>query len=64
MGEIDNSEQEARAALYRETARTLRRFAADIRYDFGRRSQLLALAAGFDRYAERLEASLLEHAAD
>jgi hypothetical protein len=64
VGEINNSEQEARAALYRETARTLCRLAAEISYDFGRRSQLLALAAGFDRYAERLEGSLLEYAAD
>ena len=64
MGEIDSSEQEARAALYRETARTMRRVAAEISYNFGRRSQLLALAAGFDRYAEKLEGSLLEHAAD
>jgi hypothetical protein len=49
---------------YRQTARTLRQLAAEIRYDFCRREQLLALADGFDRYAERLEAPPLKHAAD
>jgi hypothetical protein len=64
VGDIDDREQEARAALYRETARTLRQLAAEIRFDFRRRAQLLALADGFDRYAVRLERSFLEHAAD
>ena len=59
VGEIDDSEQQARAAFYRENARTLRRLAAEIRYDLGRKSQLIALAAGFDRYADRVEGSLL-----
>ena len=62
VGEIDDSE--ARAAFYRESARTLRRLAAEIRFDFRRQSQLLALAAGFDRYADRVEGLPLAHAAD
>ena len=61
MGEIDDGEQEA---SYRQTARTLRRLAAEIQYDFCRREQLLALAAGFERLADRVEGSPLEHAAD
>ena len=64
MGEIDDGEQEPRVALYRESARTLRRLAAEIRFDFRRQSQLLALAAGFERLADRVEGSLLAHAAD
>ena len=43
-------------ALYRESAETLRRLANAVRFDFRRREQLLALAAGFDRAAERIEA--------
>jgi hypothetical protein len=50
--------------LYRHSARTLRQLAAEIRFDFRRRSQLFALADGFDRYAERLEGSILEDVAD
>jgi hypothetical protein len=51
-------------ALYRETAGTLRQLAAEIRFDFRRRSQLLALADGFDRYVARIEGSLVALAAD
>ena len=53
-----------RAALYRQSARTLRRLAAEVRFDFCRRERLLALADGFDRYPERREASSLKQAAD
>jgi hypothetical protein len=51
-------EEEAlsRIARYRETAETLRRLANAVQFDFRRREQLLALAAGFDRAAERIEA--------
>jgi hypothetical protein len=42
----------------------LRRLAAEIRFDFCRRQQLLALADGFDRFAQRLERSPLKEAAD
>ena len=64
MGDINDGEQEARAALYRQTASTLRQLAAKVRFDFRRRSQLLALAAGFDRYADRIEGSPIREAAD
>jgi hypothetical protein len=47
------AEQEDRAELYRESADKLRQLANKVRYDFGRRQQLLALAAAFDRLAER-----------
>ena len=60
----DDQQQQPCAALYRHSARTLRQLAAEVRFDFCRREQLLALADGFDRYAERLEASSLKHAAD
>jgi hypothetical protein len=60
----DDQQQQPCAALYRHSARTLRQLAAEVRFDFCRREQLLALADGFDRYAERLEASPLEQAAD
>ncbi len=64
MGESNDGEQEGRAAYYRQTARTLHRLAAEIRFDFRRQSQLSALASAFDRLAEKVEKSLLEHAAD
>jgi hypothetical protein len=55
---------EARPAVYRQNAIALRRLATEIRYDFRRRSQLLALADGFERLADRGEGSPQEHAAD
>jgi len=55
----DASEQENRAAIYRESADKLRQLAAEVRFDFGRREQLLALAAAFDRLAARMEQSAL-----
>lgn len=60
----DEDEQRERATLYRQNAKTLRRLAAEIRFDFCRRHQLFALAAGFDRLAERQEGSPLKHAAN
>ena len=48
-------EGEERAALYRQSADTVRQLATTVRFDFCRREQLLALAAGFDRFADRLE---------
>ncbi len=56
--------QTARAAQYRESAGTLRQIAEEMRFDLCRREQLLSLAGGFDRLAERLEGSPLKHAAD
>ena len=56
--------QAERAALYRQNAERLRQIAADLRFDLCRRQQVLALAAGFDRLAERLQDWPLEEAAD
>ena len=59
----DKLDEEGRAELYRQNAQALRRFAAELRFDFCRREQLLALAAGFDRFADRLDrrASVAAH---
>ena len=42
-------------ARFREIADTLRGIARQVRYDLCRADQLRALAAGFDRLADRLE---------
>ena len=47
--------EEDRAALYRRSAENLRHLAAQIRFNFGRQQQLLALAEAFDRLSERVE---------
>jgi hypothetical protein len=47
------ADQEDRAELYRESADKLRQLADEIRYDFARRQQLLALSAAFDRLVDR-----------
>ena len=60
----DLAEQEARFTLHRQSARTLRRLAAEIRFDFCRREQLLALADGFERLAERVKRSGIKETAD
>ena len=60
----EQAERKARAAMYRSSAITLRRIAAEIRFDFCRQEQLLSLAAGFDRLANRVEPSPLKQAAD
>ena len=39
----------------RGVAETLRGIANKLRYDFRRKDQLLALAQGFERFAQRLE---------
>ena len=62
--EMTETFQESQAARYRPNAETLRRLAAEIRFDFCRRQQLLALADGFDRFAQRRERSPLKEAAD
>jgi hypothetical protein len=59
----DEDFPDPRAASYRQSARKLRRVAAGIRFDLCRREQLLALARGFDRLAERLEGCCIEEAA-
>jgi len=45
----------ARAEHFRGVADQLRRLADQLRYDFRRADQLRALAAGFERFAIRLE---------
>jgi hypothetical protein len=60
----DPSEQEDRAEIHRQTAERLRQLAAEVRFDFCRREQLLSLAAAFDRLAVRLEGSPVKRAAD
>lgn len=55
-GLLDEEDRE-RARYYRATARKLRELAAAVKYDFRRRQQLHALAAGFDRAADRVEAN-------
>jgi hypothetical protein len=53
---LDKEDRE-RLAYYRATAQKLRQLAAAVTVDVRRRAQLLALADGFERAAERLEAS-------
>ena len=62
--EMAETFEESRAARYRQNAGTLRRLASEIRFDFCRRRQLLALADGFDRFAQRLEGWPMKEAAD
>jgi hypothetical protein len=50
-------DEEDRAEVYRRSAERLRELAAKVRFNFGRQQQLLSLADGFDRLAERVELS-------
>jgi hypothetical protein len=52
---VEDDGPQARAAYFRGVAETLRGIADQQRYDLRRRSQLLALAAGFERFALRIE---------
>jgi hypothetical protein len=47
--------EEPGGAKFRDIAAELRRIAASLRFDLRRGAQLLALADGFDRFAERLD---------
>ena len=60
----DLAGREPRSTLHRQSARTLRRLAAEIRFDFCRRELLLALADGFERLAERVKRSGIKETAD
>jgi hypothetical protein len=51
-------------ARFREIADKLRGIARQIRYDLCRVDQLHALAAGFDRLADRLERDAKVHTCD
>lgn len=48
------SDDDDRAAYYRESAETIRRLARQIRFDCLRRRQLMAFAGAFDRLAEQI----------
>ena len=48
-------EQQAKVEQYRGIARELRHIAAGQRFDMCRHDQLIALADGFDRLADRVE---------
>jgi hypothetical protein len=52
---VDDEAPLARAEHFRRVAENLRGLATATRYDFRRRDQLLALADGFERFADRLE---------
>ena len=55
-GAVDDETPQSRAEHFRNVAENLRSLAAaHLRYDIRRRDQLLALADGFQRFAERLE---------
>ena len=58
---VDDKTPQSRAEHFRGVAAQLRTLADQTRYDFRRRDQLLALAAGFERFADRLD---LQVAAD
>jgi hypothetical protein len=51
-------DERSRAERYREDARRLRAVAQELRFDLRRRSQLLALAEGYDKSAARIEEQL------
>jgi hypothetical protein len=57
-GKVPIDSEEDCAALYRRSAENLRHLAAQVRFNFGRQQQLLALAEAFDRLAERAAPSL------
>jgi hypothetical protein len=53
---VDGEMSQSRAEHFRGVAENLRTLAeANLRYDIRRRDQLLSLAAGFERFADRLE---------
>jgi hypothetical protein len=64
MAQEQHQQDSARADMYRQSAKRLRRIAAELRFDLCRREQLLSLAGGFERLADKLEGSPLKHAAD
>ena len=56
LNPVDEADRpESRAAHFRSVATRLREIAAGQRYDIRRRDPLLALADGFERFADRLE---------
>ena len=55
-----DEDPQVKAEYLRGVAAELREIAVQLRYDLRRREQLLALAAGFERFAERLEREIAE----
>jgi HD superfamily phosphohydrolase YqeK len=55
VGRVDDETPQSRAEHCRGVAETLRGLAAQIPYDIRHRNQLLALAAGFERFADRFQ---------
>ena len=60
VGRVDDETPQSRAEHFRGVAETLRGLAAQIRDDIRHRDQLLALSAGFERSADRLELEAAE----
>ena len=52
---MDDALPEAKAAYFHGVAARLRTIATDVQFDPRRRNQLLALAEGFERHAQRFE---------
>ena len=53
---MDDETPQSRAEHFRAVVENLRNLAAThLQYDIRRKDQLLALAAGFERFADRLE---------
>ena len=52
---MDDETPEASAEHFRGVAKQLRTLAEKTRYDIRRNDQLLALADGFERFADRLQ---------
>ena len=52
---VDDISPEDGAEYFRSVAARLKQIANDLQFEERRRSQLRALANGFDRHAERLE---------
>jgi hypothetical protein len=52
---VDDDSPVAKAAYFRDAAARLRAIANELRFDPGRRNQLLALAEGFERHAQRFQ---------
>jgi hypothetical protein len=54
---VDEDSATAKAAYFRSVAARLRAIADEQQFNLRRRNQLLALADGFERHAERFERS-------
>jgi hypothetical protein len=57
---VDNEPRRTAPTSLRDAAQRLREIAVTLRYDLTRRAQLHALAAAFDRYADRVEREMAD----